>query len=32
MKKSWMVGMMVLVFLMAGSAFGAESIKLGMST
>ena len=32
MKKSWIGGMMVLVFLMAGSAFGAEPIKLGMST
>lgn len=32
MKKSWIAGMMVLVFLMAGSAFGAEPIKLGMST
>ena len=31
MKKSWIAGMMVLVFLVAGSAFGAESIKLGMS-
>ena len=27
-----MAGVMVLVFLMAGSAFGAEQIKLGMST
>jgi len=32
MKKSWIAGMMVLVFLLAGSAFGAEPIKLGMST
>jgi NitT/TauT family transport system substrate-binding protein len=32
MKKSWVAGMMVLMFLMAGSAFGAEPIKLGMST
>ena len=32
MKKSWVVGMMILVFLFAGSAFGAEPIKLGMST
>src|SRR4030043_2492421 len=32
MKKRWIAGMMVLVFLMAGSAFGAEPIKLGMST
>src|SRR5512139_3236060 len=32
MKKSWIAGMMVLVFLFAGSAFGAEPIKLGMST
>ena len=32
MKKSCIAGMMVLVFLMAGSAFGAEPIKLGMST
>src|SRR5512136_509973 len=32
MKKSLVAGMMVLVFLMAGSAFGAETTKLGMST
>jgi hypothetical protein len=32
MKRSLVVGMMVLVFLFAGSAFGAEPIKLGMST
>ncbi len=32
MKKSWIAGMMVLTVLIAGSAFGAESIKLGMST
>src|SRR5512136_478386 len=31
-KKSWIVGMMVLVFLISGSALGAEPIKLGMST
>src|SRR5512136_48677 len=32
MKKSCIAGMMVLVFLVAGSAFGAAPIKLGMST
>jgi NitT/TauT family transport system substrate-binding protein len=32
MKKIWMVGAMALVFLISGSAFGAEPIKLGMST
>src|SRR3972149_1154740 len=32
MKKRWTAAMMVLVFLAAGSAFGAEPIKLGMST
>jgi NitT/TauT family transport system substrate-binding protein len=32
MKRSLVVGMMILVFLVAGSAFGAEPIKLGMST
>jgi NitT/TauT family transport system substrate-binding protein len=32
MKKSWIAGMMILLFLFAGSAFGAEPIKLGMST
>jgi len=32
MKKSWVVGIMVLAFLIAGSAFCAEPIKLGMST
>jgi hypothetical protein len=30
--ESLVVGMMILVFLVAGSAFGAEPIKLGMST
>jgi len=32
MKKSGVVVMMALVFLISGSAFGAEPIKLGMST
>jgi NitT/TauT family transport system substrate-binding protein len=32
MKKSLVVEIMVLAFLLAGSAFGAEPIKLGMST
>jgi hypothetical protein len=32
MKKSWIVGGMVLVFMISGSALGAEPIKLGMST
>ena len=32
MKKSLVVGVMVLAFLIAGSAVGAEPIKLGMST
>ena len=32
MKKAWIVGVMVAAFLIAGPAFGAEPIKLGMST
>jgi NitT/TauT family transport system substrate-binding protein len=32
MKKRWVLGVMVLVFLVSGSAFGAEPIKIGMST
>jgi NitT/TauT family transport system substrate-binding protein len=32
MKRCWVVGVMVAAFLMAGPAFGAEPIKLGMST
>jgi NitT/TauT family transport system substrate-binding protein len=32
MKKSWIAWTMVLAFLFAGSTFGAETIKLGMST
>jgi NitT/TauT family transport system substrate-binding protein len=32
MKRYWVVGVMVAAFLIAGSAFGAEPIKLGMST
>src|SRR5512135_1952736 len=32
MKRYWVVGVMVAAFLMAGPAFGAEPIKLGMST
>jgi NitT/TauT family transport system substrate-binding protein len=32
MKKRWILGVMVLVFLVSGSAFGAEPIKIGMST
>jgi len=32
MKRYWLVGVMVAAFLIAGPAFGAEPIKLGMST
>ncbi len=32
MKKRWIIGMMVPIFLIAGVASGAEPIKLGMST
>ncbi len=32
MKKSWIAGLMMLIFLMVGTAFSAEPIKLGMST
>ncbi len=32
MKRIWIAGMMLLVFMVAGNAFGAEPIKLGMST
>ncbi len=32
MKKSWMVGILIFLFLVAGSSQGAEPIKLGMST
>jgi NitT/TauT family transport system substrate-binding protein len=32
MKRYWMVGVLVAAFLIAGPAFGAETIKLGMST
>lgn len=32
MKKHWIVGTMILLFVAAGSSFGAEPIKLGMST
>jgi NitT/TauT family transport system substrate-binding protein len=32
MKRYWMVGVLVAAFLVAGPAFGAETIKLGMST
>ena len=32
MKKGWIIGVMAFLFLLSGSIFAAEPIKLGMST
>jgi hypothetical protein len=32
MKKGWIIGVMAVLFLLSGSVFAAEPIKLGMST